>query len=156
MVERRSRALTHRERAVVEYASRGWSNKVIAYELGVSSSTVSTHLSRAGAKLGLRSRTAVIQTFVALSSKSPTPSVAYVRWTDKQFAVLAMPMGPQLPAGLSPAEREVVALVLAGKSNVAIAQARSVSARTIENQLSAAMKKLRVSSRASLVAALAE
>jgi DNA-binding CsgD family transcriptional regulator len=45
-------ALTHRERQVLAYADLGQSNKLIAYSLGLSISTVSTLLSRARRKLG--------------------------------------------------------------------------------------------------------
>ena len=46
------RALTERERQVVGYADLGRSNKMIAYELGLSPSTVAVLLSRAREKLG--------------------------------------------------------------------------------------------------------
>jgi DNA-binding CsgD family transcriptional regulator len=50
-----ARGLTLRERQVLAYATLGHSNKVIAYELGLSMSTVATHLTRARAKLALPS-----------------------------------------------------------------------------------------------------
>jgi DNA-binding CsgD family transcriptional regulator len=149
-----TRALTRREREVVEHASRGWSNKLIAYELGVSSSTVSTHLSHAAAKLGARSRTVLIHIFRALAAMRPGVAVEYVESAGQHFAVIAMPLGAKLPASLSPAERAVAALAIAGKSNADIARARGVSRRTIENQLATAMKKLGVTSRAELSAAI--
>ena len=115
---RDARAMTARERQVVEYASLGNSNKVIAYELGISASTVSTHLSHAAAKLGLRSRSAIIQTYAALAVGPPTDvSVSYTREAGENFAVLSLPMGRSLPATLTPAEREVTTLVFAGLSN---------------------------------------
>jgi len=46
------RALTPREEQVLGYAERGHSNKLIAYSLGLSISTVSTLLSKARRKLG--------------------------------------------------------------------------------------------------------
>jgi DNA-binding CsgD family transcriptional regulator len=46
------RALTERERQVLGYAELGHSNKLIAYELGLSSSTVSSLLRNARRKLG--------------------------------------------------------------------------------------------------------
>jgi hypothetical protein len=46
------RGLTLRERLVYGYAALGHSNKVIAYELGLSTSTVAKHLGRARTKLG--------------------------------------------------------------------------------------------------------
>ena len=54
-----ARGLTLRERQVVAYAALGHSNKVIAYELGLSSSTVGGHLARARAKLALPSGAAL-------------------------------------------------------------------------------------------------
>jgi DNA-binding NarL/FixJ family response regulator len=49
------RALTPRERQVAGYANLGHSNKLIAYELGLSRSTVSVLLGRAMVKLGAQS-----------------------------------------------------------------------------------------------------
>jgi DNA-binding CsgD family transcriptional regulator len=50
------RALSPRERQVVAYAALGHQNKLIAYELGLSPSTVGVLLGRAARKLGARSR----------------------------------------------------------------------------------------------------
>jgi DNA-binding CsgD family transcriptional regulator len=47
------RALTERERQALGYAELGHSNKLIAYELGLSSSTVGTLLAKARRKLGM-------------------------------------------------------------------------------------------------------
>jgi DNA-binding CsgD family transcriptional regulator len=52
--------LSRREREVVARASAGASNKVIAADLGLSPSTVATHLSAARAKLGLVSRVGLV------------------------------------------------------------------------------------------------
>jgi DNA-binding CsgD family transcriptional regulator len=48
--------LTPRERQVAGQAARGLANKVIAFDLGLSTSTVGVLLSRAARKLGVRSR----------------------------------------------------------------------------------------------------
>jgi DNA-binding NarL/FixJ family response regulator len=50
------RALTHRERAVVDLVTRGYSNKYTAHELGVSLGTVAKLLQRALDKLGFERR----------------------------------------------------------------------------------------------------
>lgn len=55
------RALSEREREVLALALQGHSNKFVAYELGLTSSTVATHLRRAMAKLRVESREALIQ-----------------------------------------------------------------------------------------------
>lgn len=49
-------ALSDRERQVLGYARLGHHNKLIAYELGIKDSTVRVLMSRAMAKLGVRSR----------------------------------------------------------------------------------------------------
>ncbi len=55
------RALTPRECAVVNLAALGKSNKLIAYELGLSESGVSSHLHAAMRKLGITSRSDLIR-----------------------------------------------------------------------------------------------
>ncbi|HEX7601962.1 MAG TPA: LuxR C-terminal-related transcriptional regulator [Polyangiaceae bacterium] len=55
--------LTPRERQVVLLASRGHSNKLIAYELGIATSTVGVLLGRAAVRLGVRSRKALLERF---------------------------------------------------------------------------------------------
>lgn len=54
--------LTPRERAAAMGAAMGHSNKVIAYELGVSESTVSTLLTRAARKIGAGNRVELVRT----------------------------------------------------------------------------------------------
>jgi DNA-binding CsgD family transcriptional regulator len=56
---------------------------------------------------------------------------------------------------LSDREREVARLIAAGKSNKAIAEALSISGRTVENHVASAIKKLGASSRTDLAAKLA-
>lgn len=55
------RALTRRERQVVGFAALGQGNKLIAYELGLSPSTVGVLMARAARKLGARSRAELLQ-----------------------------------------------------------------------------------------------
>jgi len=50
------RALSPRERQVAAFAALGHSNKLIAYTLGLSASTIATHLAAAMRKLAVRSR----------------------------------------------------------------------------------------------------
>ncbi len=59
--------LSLRERQVVGFAALGHSNKLIAWELGVSTSTVATQLSSAMKKLGISSRVQLIATFEQLT-----------------------------------------------------------------------------------------
>lgn len=57
------RALTRREQQVVACAAMGHSNKLIAYDLGLSTGTVSVLLGRAAKKLGVSGRVALIRAF---------------------------------------------------------------------------------------------
>ncbi len=56
-------ALSPVERQIAGYAAMGQGNKFIAYELGLSVSTVSTHLGSAMIKLGVRSRAQLARLF---------------------------------------------------------------------------------------------
>jgi DNA-binding NarL/FixJ family response regulator len=66
------RMLSERERAVAHLVALGWSNKWIAYELGLSPSTVATHLSSALEKLRLKARTDLATTMSTLAQRGPT------------------------------------------------------------------------------------
>jgi DNA-binding CsgD family transcriptional regulator len=55
--------LTAREKQVIGYARLGHHNKLIAYELGIADSTVRVLLGRAAAKLGVRTREALLELF---------------------------------------------------------------------------------------------
>ncbi|MBS2011517.1 MAG: helix-turn-helix transcriptional regulator [Deltaproteobacteria bacterium] len=57
------RALTDRERQIVACAAMGHSNKLIAYDLGLATGTVSVLLARAAEKLGVSGRVALIRAF---------------------------------------------------------------------------------------------
>jgi DNA-binding CsgD family transcriptional regulator len=63
------RALTLRERQVLAYAAMGYPLKLIAYSLGISSSTVSANRQTAMRKLGLRTHADVVRLF----APAPTP-----------------------------------------------------------------------------------
>lgn len=68
--------------------------------------------------------------------------------------MLSVPLLPELPRALTPAEREVVALIFEGASNAAIAKARGVAVRTVANQVASVLRKLEVGSRSALLATL--
>lgn len=60
---RNARSLTDRESQAVGYAALGHTNKLIAYEMGISASTVGVLLHRAAKKLRARSRTQLLERF---------------------------------------------------------------------------------------------
>jgi DNA-binding CsgD family transcriptional regulator len=75
------RTLTRREAQIVRYSAMGLPNKEIAYTLGLSKSSVSTHLARATRKLGVRGRAELLHTlsFLERSSEDTLEPVDAVR-----------------------------------------------------------------------------
>jgi DNA-binding CsgD family transcriptional regulator len=139
------RRLSQREIQVLELADSGHSNKVIACSLGISTSAVSTFLGRARRKARdtCASQRGVATGGIALSSTIPRAA------HGKPFPA-RVPKGPVL----TPAERAVIDLALAGLSNSAIASERRCSAHTVGHQLASAYKKLGIASRRELRANL--
>jgi DNA-binding CsgD family transcriptional regulator/tetratricopeptide (TPR) repeat protein len=74
------------------------------------------------------------------------------RLRDRLGVPVALRQLSQLPLGLSPREAEVLRLVASGRSNRAIADELSLSAKTIENHLTSAYGKLGVDNRAAATA----
>jgi DNA-binding CsgD family transcriptional regulator len=64
--------LTLRERQAAGYACLGHSNKLIAYELGLSASTVATYLTRAAAVLGATTRAGLIERYALGAAQAPS------------------------------------------------------------------------------------
>jgi len=90
-----------------------------------------------------------------VATRKQRPAVSYFRVRGTEYAVIAVPTAPTLPASLTSAERAVVTLVIAGKTNAEIARARAVSQRTVANQVASILRKIGVGSRAALIARLA-
>jgi DNA-binding CsgD family transcriptional regulator len=93
------------------------------------------------------------------ASRAPPPpeglEATFIDDGDETFVVLSFPVAtPSLPGDLTPSERAIVELVLAGRRTSEIAEVRGVSVRTVSNQLQSAYRKLGVSSRAELAARL--
>lgn len=64
-----TRALTRRERQVVELAAQAYGDDFIAYTLGLSVPTVQTHLHRALAKTGLGTRASLVRAAATLKGR---------------------------------------------------------------------------------------
>jgi DNA-binding NarL/FixJ family response regulator len=149
--------LSARQAQVVAHAALGHTNKLIAYELGLTESAVSAHLTRAKVKLGVHSR----MELGAYGSESPTDVAAaapndgdiVIAVDGEEFTIFAKDACPRLDV-LTPAEREVVWAALAGGTNHAIASSRGIALRTVANQLRSAYQKLSVRSRTELAALL--
>src|SRR5437868_11224901 len=76
------------------------------------------------------------------------PTGLSVDLIDEEFAVFAWDVETHDAArDLTPAERDVLARVVAGASNAEIAKARGTSIRTVANQIASLLRKLGASSR---------
>jgi DNA-binding NarL/FixJ family response regulator len=146
------RGLSLRERQVVEYAGQGRSAKEIGYLLGAPAASVENSLRRAQAKLGLRSRVELTAFFAPHGLRAQLAEIVVGKDT------LLMGATPRLDetklAGLTSAEREVTALLIAGSTNHDIAQRRATSARTVANQVQAIFRRCGARSRSELIARL--
>jgi DNA-binding CsgD family transcriptional regulator len=76
------------------------------------------------------------------------------QWFGEEIQVFSVPSGQQGGSRLSPAEGEVLRLLLRGYRNKEIAQVRKVSPRTVANQVASIFRKLGVQSRSELAAKL--
>jgi len=85
-----------------------------------------------------------------LPATAPASLVAYELEPGKVLFVHSLARGT-IP-GLTPAEEEVLALVLDGHDNAAIAAARKTASRTVANQLSSIFRKTGTFSCAELAA----
>jgi DNA-binding NarL/FixJ family response regulator len=159
--------LSERERQIVAHASRGYSNKHIAYDLGLCSSTVAAQLTSAARKLGVSSRETLLHAFAVLGGNTDhaaddddpparhhdddtTIRVVRFRHDDQECALIRISIAPRLPESLTAAEAAVATLAIEGLSNAAIARRRKTSVRTVANQLRSIYSKLAVGSRRQL------
>ena len=76
--------------------------------------------------------------------------VTTFEFRGEDFAVLSYPCVSY--DVLTPSEREVAELVIAGRSNAHIARARGTSVHTVGNQIASVFRKIGVASRFELVA----
>jgi DNA-binding NarL/FixJ family response regulator len=141
------RTLHERERAVLELALAGHSGKWIAFELGLSESTVARTLRTALRRIGATDTAPLVGVhsalFAPLDGVAPGIDLQVARLTPATTSV-----------GLSDAERAVVTGILGGKRIAAIARERGTSPRTVSNQIASVYKKLGVSSRREVLALL--
>ena len=158
-------ALTARERQVVAYRARGYALKYIAYELGLTASTISSCAASARAKLGFRSDVEMIAAFSQPAQPEQKPQAelsappglrrSRLVYGGAQLVVLSfLRCDPEIPTCLSEAERCVLRFLLSGEPVSKIAERRGTSLHTVCNQVASIYKKLRVGSRAELVSKL--
>lgn len=155
------RALRARDRELVEHNLLGESEKVLAYDRGVSISTVAGRLSCGLRSMGLESRAAQVPILVSIAVHAFHGEARWQRYgaelpfgrTSHRLVSAPRP-DLALPATLTLAEQHVVRLLIEGSSHAQIALARNRSERTIANQLASAFQKLGVSGRRPLLSHL--
>lgn len=87
-----------------------------------------------------------------LPATAPPDLIAFELEPGKVLFVHSIPR-PTVK-GLTPAEEQVLALLLDGHDNASIAEARNTTTRTTANQVASIFRKLGVASRTELVAKL--
>ncbi len=146
-------ALTPRERTVIEWLVRGSSQKLIAYELRLATTTVSAHIRSGLTKLGLtRWEQAVLAGAILARAKMTAddrPTCGHVDgraslYFEAELCNVALAL-------LTPSEREVALRVVDGGTNREIGSARCVTQRTVANQIAAAYRKLHAHGRLDLI-----
>lgn len=140
--------LSPRAQEVLSRTARGEPTKVIAAALGVGEPVVSTTLHAAMKAL----RVERVADLIRLNAEAPLDVV----FRDEALTAVALaPAARGALDALTPTEREVLAELVRGASNGAIAARRNRSARTVANQVASVFAKLRVDSRRGLLARLA-
>jgi DNA-binding NarL/FixJ family response regulator len=143
--------LTTREKELLFAAEKGVANKFVALELSLACSTVSESVHTALSKLGFATRAEFLKVMASLRSDEAQSAARLLG--DQATCWLVLPVEAlNLDPRLTQAERQVVAGVLSGRTNAAIARARRTSSRTVANQLAAIYRKLGVASRWELAA----
>ena len=146
------RGLSPRERQVAEYVGLGRSAKEIGYLLGVCAASVENSTRRAQAKLGLGSRVELTAFF---SPHGVRARLAQLALAGDELMVGTSPLlDASHLAGLTVAESEVLALLIAGSTDRDIARRRATHVRTVAHQVQALFRKFGVHSRCELVAHL--
>lgn len=83
------------------------------------------------------------------------PRVSRMRVGGEEIIVLSVPLPKlQYPEGTTPAEQEIIDLVLQGLTVKEIAERRGASFRTVTTQLGTIFRKAGVNSQAELIAAM--
>jgi DNA-binding NarL/FixJ family response regulator len=154
----RSGALCGRRLQILESVLWGTGRKAMAYDLGISPSTVAQALSAALRDMGLACSPARIPPLLVVLAHAARgdrvgTGIAAGRFehAGRSFVVVAKEIDCPLFRVLAPAQRAVLRQVIHGSSYADIAARRRTSSRTVANQVAAACRRLGVSGRSDLV-----
>jgi DNA-binding NarL/FixJ family response regulator len=155
------RSLRARERDLLERCLLGESEKVLAFDEGLSTATVASIICHSMRSLGFEvhpPRAPLIAIMAAHASRARvglSAEVASVHPDMPGLRVVSMPRPePRSQGVLTTAEREVLALLCEGLSNTEIAARRRRSLRTVANQMASLFQKFGISGRRQLVASM--
>jgi DNA-binding CsgD family transcriptional regulator len=147
--------------SMVEQVLTGESQKALAIDASLSRSTVATRCAGCLRGIGNEHTLSCVPTLILIAAhaargmKLASATVRQVTGTENQRWLVSYERPDSaLASTLSEAEREVVRLLVEGRTHTQIAQARITSPRTIANQLGASFRKLGVSGRTALIATL--
>jgi DNA-binding CsgD family transcriptional regulator len=156
----KARPLSDKEqRVLIGWLSSG-AEKRVAYEIGISQSSVTATLKRSLEKIGIKGTPKQIPAIVVLTALAAPGDQAATAATvtlggQDHLLISAERSDRNLTSALTAAERDIVRLILDGCSNESIASARGSAPRTIANQLGCVFRKLGVSGRIELLVCLA-
>ncbi len=134
------RRLSERERDVAARIALGKSQKCVASELGIRVSTVARVAANVTQKLGLRSTRELPLFWRCTGGRA-------VALGASNLLVFSQPDRTPGQLEVTPAEQEVLDLIVGGKSNREIALLRRTSVRTVANQVASLLGKLQADSR---------
>lgn len=154
-------ALPERKLSMLERAIVGGSHKLVAYEFGISASSVSGAIRECLTTLGWCCSprqvplAAVLLVHASADHEMPWPARASTLGPTLEVVSVASD-DLELRSSLSPGEHAVVSALIEGLSYDEIARTRNVSARTVANQIASAFRRLGVSGRLELLSRLAQ
>lgn len=148
-----------RDLDILARALGGIDQKVIALELGLANSTITTALRRSLEFIGLTCAPSRVPLLLGLmvhaakhASAVPDSRIEEHEFEGKIYHLLSAPVPEwSFAPALSPAVRAVVRMRAEGRSHAEIAKHRRTSRRTVANQLAAAFQRLGVSGRSNLI-----
>jgi len=156
--------LSARNLHLVQRVLLGVQQKVVAIELGVSASCVAGTISLCAGAMGLGCTASRMPTLVLMAVRAHVENMppvlacsAQFRFEGNSYRVVSAQRpvpGPWL--ALSPAEREVVTLLVERCTTAEIATLRHTSNRTVANQLGSVMNKLGARGRLEVVSRVIE
>ncbi len=147
--------MTKRRIACLERYLLGEQPKVVAEDLRLSRSTVTTDLGDCLDAMGIHRQTSRIPVLLAMAVRAshgdplvPPGRLTRLSYLGTEHSIVSVER-PDLALSnqLSPAEFSVARMLLEGRTHAEIAQLRQTSLRTIANQLAATFQKLGVSGR---------